>query len=95
MSILKKLVSVFSGMSPAPVELDIAPTVKPVAESKPTNVATTLEDARRRHGRAFKAQQKIPRHESASESLDRLNRLSAEAAGKTIVVTDINSWRQK
>lgn len=90
MSILKRL---FSSMSPAPVELDIAPTVKPVAESKPVNVATTLEDARRRHGRAFKAQQQITRREPPSESLSRLNRLSEEAAGKTIVVTDIKSRR--
>ncbi len=92
MSILKHL---FSSISPDPIELDIAPTVKPVPEPKPVKVATTLEDAKRRHGRAFKAQQQIARVTPTSGDLDKLNRLSEEAKGKTIVVTDISSRRAK
>lgn len=51
-------------------------------------------EAGTKHGKAFKAQQEIQRITPPSDQLQKLDRLSEIAAGKTIVVTDISSRRK-
>lgn len=91
MNILK---SFFSVVSPEPAQVEITPTVKPALEKSAAPAATTLEDAQRRHGRAFRAQSCVGRITPPSDDLEKLNRLSAAAEPRTIVVTDISSRRK-
>lgn len=94
MSLIEKLRDAFSGMSPEPAQVEIKPTVKPGPEIRAPERGTTLEQAATKHGRAFKAQSEVKRITPPSRDLQELNKKSDDAKAKSIVVTDISSWRK-
>lgn len=84
MKILASLIRQFTGEHNEPVDLEIPPAVTVQREQRPKNVGTTVEDARRRHGRTFKAHAQVQRLTPPSRDLEFLNQKSEESAPRIV-----------
>lgn len=91
MKLLAALLSQFTGGNTEPVDLELPPAVTVQREARPKNVGTTTEDARRRHGKPFKAHAKVERITPPSRDLEFLNQKSEESAPRIVA----NIRRQK